>query len=576
MTASNEQNSAPGSLREALEVQRAYLCAYEKPCEPLAYETLRTFDDLFCRDLMEPSRAVDKNERLFRGLSTWGINHALRRIVPRIPTSRSFRDFPSNEASQTKADDFIFNCGVLALAERFEGWLGEGILVGELQPYLKAERLQNILVLKSAGSSCFDEEIGRAGLRWVSARVWQQDRPAELALEAQHRDIEPDLKCLVDLVDGWCVTYSSTRQIDDYFLEWARLYLRRIFSQDMLSLDDVIGGRPFSRYLEVLSALSARSQKHIAFAAILRARYPSVHIRNLLTTHSPRPFFIESLAAYMDADRQEIETILRSFVLTGDNLDVHTLGGEMAWAPIVQASTETLILPIYGLDINPFLFLLADLRFRYEADWFRVANNRESRWVEEIANLFPEPRWRKKLRNLRLREGGKDVTDIDFAAYDSENNELALFQLKWQHPVGMDNRGRRSAGKNLVKESNRWIQAVISWLKKYGADELMRRLGFDSPRSPKVHLLILGRYQVHLSGIDNRDDRAIWSDWAHFRRVCAEELNPLCVDRLVKCLRASIERSRARKRGESIMFPVGNIAVVVNPTAVPRGSKLRS
>jgi hypothetical protein len=185
----------------------------------------------------------------------------------------------------------------------------------------------------------------------------------------------------------------------------------------------------------------------------------------------------------MDADRREIEAILASFTLTGDNLEVHTRGGATAWAPIVQASTDTLTLPIYGLDVNPFLFLLTDLRSRHEADWFRVANNREGRWIEEIQMLFNEPRWHTHGRNLRLRESGKDVTDIDFAAFDRQANELALFQLKWQHPVGMDNRGRRSTGRNLIEESNRWVDKG-----DFLARATRRRRPYAAPRIRKFGL----------------------------------------------------------------------------------------
>ncbi len=322
----------------------------------------------------------------------------------------------------------------------------------------------------------------------------------------------------------------------------------------------------------MVSALCGVALETLA-VAILRARHPSVHIRNLLTTHCPRESFVESLAHYMDADLSEVRDILTSFILTADNLEEHTKGGDVTWAPIVQASTDTLILPTYGIDINPFLFLLTDLRYRHEKDWFRVANNREGRWLQEIESLFETPRWQTHSRNLRLREGSKELTDIDFAAYNKTSNELALFQLKWQHPVGMDNRGRRSAGKNLVGESNRWVITVISWLERHGVIELMKRLGFDDSHSPSVHLFVLGRYHVHLSGYDSRDGRAIWSDWAHFRRACAEGTTTATVTQLATMLESAVEQSRAMKGGESMMFPVGNLSVVLNPTQVPADEK---
>jgi hypothetical protein len=573
----NPQNSAIEHLRKALDAQRQYLISYEKPSEPLAFETLRTFDDLFCRDLMEPERPVTKSERHFRNISTWGVNHALRRIVPKNPAGGPFRYFPSKNTTQTPADDFIFNCGTLALAERFEGWLIEGILKGEIREHPQTERWNKVLVLRSAMSSSFDEAIGQAGLGWASRQIWEQDRNAELALEKKHPEIEPEMHRHARLIDNWVISYSSSRQIDDYFLEWAKLYLRRIFSQDMIGPDDIIGGHKFVQYMTVLEALSARSQKHIAFAAILRARHPTVHIRNLLTTYSPRRPFIEALAAYIDADFAEIESILRSLILASDNLDTHTLGGQPTWAPIVQASTDTLLLPTYGMDINPFLFLLTDLRFRYESDWFSIANNREGRWVQELTHLLSGPRWKTNGLNVRIRENGKDLTDIDFAAFDIKTGQLALFQLKWQHPVGMDNRGRRSAGKNLIQESNRWITTVHAWLGKNGAGAMMKKMEIEHPSSPKVFLFVLGRYHVHLSGYEDRDKRATWSDWAHFQRAIKEGPSDFSIEELSARIHSHIDQSRTAKGVESMMFPVGNIGIILNPSSTSEaGNEIKS
>jgi hypothetical protein len=234
----------------------------------------------------------------------------------------------------------------------------------------------------------------------------------------------------------------------------------------------------------------------------------------------------------------------------------------------VQASAHALLLPIYGLDINPFLFLFTELRTRHEKDWFRIANNRERRWIEEIERLFQGPRWQIHRRNLRLREGGKDLTDIDFAVYDRKNNELGLLQLKWQQPVGMDSRLRRSAGRNLIAEGNRWIRSVSAWLDRHGSAELMRRLDFESLSSPAIQLFVLGRYHVHLTGFDGRDEGAVWSDWAHFHRTRLEKPKR-SISQTASALRFTIDNSRAAKKSGSTMFPVGDLSLILNPTSVP-------
>ena len=91
----DEQSSAALTrLGEALADQRAYLAGYERPSEPVVYETLRALDDLFCRELMELPQTLDKEERLYRSLSGWGVNQALRRIVPKTLDARQLRVFP--------------------------------------------------------------------------------------------------------------------------------------------------------------------------------------------------------------------------------------------------------------------------------------------------------------------------------------------------------------------------------------------------------------------------------------------------------------------------------------------------
>jgi hypothetical protein len=569
--ANSEQGSeALHALRAALDVQRSKVEPYARPSEVIAYEVLRALDDLFLRDLMEPSRKLTAEEDHYRKLSTWGANKALRSVLPPVLQAQPFKDFPSSQDNQAKCDDLIFKCAMLEIGERYEAWLREGIVHGELRHHSRPSDGGNIdvLILNDHAPSYFDEEIGWKGLQWASSIATWNNRGHERRLEQRHRKMARQMERCVELLGGWRVSYSTTKDIDDYFAEWARLYLKRMQSQDLVGPDDIIGGRPFSRYVSVLQALSARSQKHIAFAGILRARHRSADLRNLLTTYANRTYFIDAVSAYMDADTTEISEILDSLVLSGENVDLHTSRNEAAWAPVVQASSETFILPIYGLDINPFQFLMTDLRARYESDWFRIANNREARWVGELEELYAGPRWQRNTSNLKLRLDGKVATDIDFATLDGKTDELAIFQLKWQQPVSLDNRVRRNTGQNLVNESNRWIDIVLSWLGQNGVDELVRRLGFQSPRSPTVHLFVLGRYHAHISGFDNHDQQAVWCSWAHFKRMRTEGPRR-SVSQLSADLRSNIQQMRSSKKGESSMLLVGELPVLINPTSIP-------
>jgi len=190
-------------LEEAIAGQRNYLAAYEKPSANRAFETLRVLDDLNCRDLMFPALA-DKRDGRYESIASWGVNHALRRIIPRPPSAMSFSPHPSSPVIQEKADDFVFNCGVLELAERYEGWLREGVVTGELRTHTipGEERMRDVLVLRSAMPSHYDEEIGRAGLRWSSDHIAAKDRSKERRLEQRYRKLRVEMASITPQPGG--------------------------------------------------------------------------------------------------------------------------------------------------------------------------------------------------------------------------------------------------------------------------------------------------------------------------------------------------------------------------------------
>lgn len=555
-------------LTRAIADQKTAILPWEKPSAPTVLETVRCLDDLNMRDLFDPAghrAASDHRERFVMG---WGANHALRRIIPDSARSETFILFPSTRHSQRLADEFLFRCGALELAGRLQGWMKEGMVDGWIDRRPKGETsLEHVLVLRTVRDSHGDGRIGMANLRWASDQRRKADRPTERALERRHREIAPELERRVGTIGGWGLAYTTTEEIDGYFREWARLYLRRIFGQDMLGPDDLIGGRRYSDWLEVLEVLSARAQRHIAFAAIAKARDPELDIRNLMTTHAPRESFIQGVAGMLDADQAEIATLLEAFTLSPATKAVHLDTSDPVWPPLIDLGADQLVLPVYGLDVNPFLFLLTDLKVRHEKDWFRAVNAREGRWIAELDALFQGPRWRTNGRNLRLRRDGRDLTDIDYAVQDDRTGDIALFQLKWQHPVGADNRRRRNVGSSLIKESNGWIEAVAAWLDTNGKDELRNRLGFEKPAG-RIVLFVLGRYHAHVSGHDGRDDRATWSDWAGLQRE--RQTRPRDgFEALSLRLRRAVAKARQGGQTEAFAIPVADLAVVLNPASWP-------
>lgn len=567
------RDEALAILEEKIEAQKRYLEQWRQPAEPLLLETLRTIDALFFEQLFFPAVSAERTPLPQYTLSSWGVNKALSLMVPRQLPRGPFRLFPSSAQTRAQASELLLQCGILQRAETLYGWLRDGLLTARIdRPAAPmASGIKTVLVLKSDHPSMFSEVISWTNKRWLSELTMDHDGSWENELQQRHIALAPKLERAVTCFGGWDISYTTTPEIDDHFLECGQIYLRRMWSQDLLGTDDVIGGEPFGDYLGVLTAVAGRAEKHLCFASILKRRHPELRLENLLTTFAPCDEFVDGLAAHLDAETMQIRKFLDCLTLGPENLDVHTASGDTAWAPIVRSSEDYFLLPLYGLDTNPFLFLLTDLQARFPKEWFRAANNREKRWLCDLGHIFQGDRWEVNDRSLNLREGKKTVTDLDFIAYDKEHNELALFQLKWQHPVGIDNRARRSAGKNLLSQGNDWIERVTGWIERNSVDELAGRAGIAVKPDVKVQLFVIGRYNAYFTGFADRDARATWADWNHLMKARLD--NPRAsVSQLCATLRAEADEISASYTGDSYAVPIGDIALILNPVQEPHSS----
>jgi hypothetical protein len=564
--------TAEWALRRGIEHQRRYVDQWRGSSEALLFETVRAIDCVFCVALFGDEPA-DENDRRYMSLQTWGTNKTLARVMPRELGHGTFRLFPSKTAIRDPTDELLFHSGILECAELLDEWLADGLISGRIDviPRDRASGIRNMVVLKTDDSSLFREIVAHKQRRWMSDLIIESDKGREAELNGRLHDLLPELDRLVDVHDGWGMRYTSTPEIDAYFLDCAAWYLRRIWGADILGPDDRIGGRPFNEYLGVLAALSARCQKHGCFVNLLRRRHPQLDFRNLITAFAPYDDFLAGLATFLDADRLQVQQLLSSLTLEPANSAVHLNRRETAWAPVIRSSVSHCILPMYGLDINPYLFLMRDLAAKYPSDWSRLANMREPRWRTEFGELFKPPRWIAATKGFDLRDGKVTVTDIDHVIYDTETNELGIFQLKWQQPVGMSasRQARKSAGKNLLAESNKWIASVFSWLERFGAQELGRRLGLPVRADVRVQCFVVARYNAHFSGFGDTDKRATWIDWNHFMRGRYE--NPFAaLSELAAILKKQVEDIAVAYKGESYMFPLGDTAILLNPFSEPK------
>ena len=181
--------------------------------------------------------------------------------------------------------------------------------------------------------------------------------------------------------------------------------------------------------------------------------------------------------------------------------------------------------------------------------------------------MFPPERWRC-LHAVKIKQDGRDLTDIDFIAHDLVSGAAALFQLKWQQPAVGDEKVRRSNAGNFVGDSNVWVATVSDWLVGGGQTFLAQRLGVPSDGVKSAFLVVLGRYGAHFSGHANADTRAAWTDWGHFERERVHH-PAASVGEMFANLVREMDSAKSNVQPDSLMLPLPGLALVINPARQP-------
>lgn len=563
------ENDCIDILTAAINNERAHRDAYGPASEAVAFEVARAADAIVMGELLGAG-PVGQTDRLERNIREWGINDAFARAIPAERTKAPFRLFPSLPENQALADNFLFSCGSIRLAERMLGWMHEGLVSSEYREHGVGDRRVRVMLLRTSDPSLGDEAIGRAGLRWESDARMRNARSRERELLVRYRQIRPELEPMCSLLQGAFPIYDRAYDLLDYFEECADFYLERIFGTDLLGRDDVVGGLPYRLYLAAVRTLSGLQHLHLAVLDVLRVRYPGLDLRNLMAWPSPVEITNDIVARRLRCTKDEAARLLAPLTLTSDNAATHATRGEPVWPALIRASERTYIHPLFGLDVNPFLFLLSNLRETHRGEWDRAANLREARWQGELQTLLHGGRYDQvRAKGLLLKCDGRHLTDIDFAAYDRASGDLLLIQLKWQHPIGADEKARRSMATNLVETGNQWIEAVETWLQDHGSEEMVRRLGFRQGVMPRPRLFVLARYNAQFSGRADRDQRAQWASWPHFKKAWQHVGGKTARD-VATFVRRDMDAAKRRHGQLGQTFKVGDLAILLNPLRVPK------
>lgn len=198
-------------------------------------------------------------------------------------------------------------------------------------------------------------------------------------------------------------------------------------------------------------------------------------------------------------------------------------------------------------------------------------DSREDIFRKDLYKIFPLNSIITSSKPTVIRQNGREVTDIDAAAFDKEHGILILFQLKWQDPFGCSMRERRSRGKNFFSTSNKWIDLVHDWVLKTENQDLLDQLGIEAKHSETpikdIQLTVLSRHHARFTNIEEFSNRALWGTWPQACRILMEKLdNKNLLGTLVKNLKAELHRSNSPRSLNPETFHIRGIEVIFDPS----------
>ena len=461
--------------------------------------------------LLEICRAVDS---LFFGaqsdpkiieLYEEGANKALLLFmdescsVPRTPM------WPSNDNTFRWAHATIQRCGRLAICERFLEYertgMGRFVDDGDHVWFETIPKYSGVEAVEAASQQMIDEFVSEI------------QRPIKSVLDAIEPRVHRQMQQLVYVWSDHFIGYDGTPQIDAYFDQRGILAAQSMLGHDVFTDDADFGGLPFGFYRASIWTLIGWALKHIQFASLLHERHPNLHLQNLLTVTGDVEQLRCELSGALQVSAKDAAQALDLLELNRQNAERVCINGH-AVPPLIRAASQQFIRPLAGFLMEPFQFMLRNMRIQFQSDWDRAVNDREQLFRSELFELFPQP-WLVKIpTGIAIRRQSAKITDIDAIILDLRNGIAALFQLKWQDPFGHSMRERASRMKNFQREANSWVNSVSDFLQKSTNSEITQMLGCTkSDKNIDCRLFVVGRYFAHFSGDTPPDDRAAWGLW---------------------------------------------------------------
>jgi hypothetical protein len=285
--------------------------------------------------------------------------------------------------------------------------------------------------------------------------------------------------------------------------------------------------------------LSSFYMKHFFFCQEYMQKYPDAFMPNILTIWVERGDLTRDISLFarlieggappgaklFKLTRQNAYRCLSALALSKRNAAHHCKSFHTPVPALIEVRRNLWIKPLASLVDGPLSFGARELRRSYPREWDKNIRGREAWFRSDLYALFAGNRYLCLDRERQLFDGARTVTDIDAAIMDVQTRRLALFQLKWQQPIGMEEAERRSRAVRLRKDVLKWVSAITELASTRGTREIAIQLGiWEDPYGPPadIHLFAIARHHARFSGFPLGHPECAIASWRQFQRVRLE------------------------------------------------------
>jgi hypothetical protein len=472
-------------------------------------ELVRALDYLAVRHLF--AEDSDDDSQLLATCALNGVATVLRALLPRL---RQYGDgIPwraTTDRHQAWAVQTLLQAGELARSRRLAALERSGLT--------RCTVSQDAIDIEIVAADL--EQQDRDDLAWWMRTKALSDRRTSLL---DDQEVVRRLKAGVQADPTYFIKYDFGEEVWTHYKHLARTYGAATVERGELPSTARLGPLPFEKWMELADFALGGVLQHFAAATHLYRKEPATDLRNVLTIFVRKEDVPEIWAQRLgDSAHDAGAETSQVAILTAEIAAEYDENYEAPCPYMIEFGNHFVLLPLYGGLVNPYAFMLRNLRTQYRADWDKAVNDREHLFRNDLRALFPEPRFVVSETGNTIRDSSDRIlTDVDATVFDRTTGSLLLAQLKWHDVFGSSVRERESRRKNLV-QANLWVNNVTQWLGTKPGDAVLQALSIRGKGLNKVVLAVIARNASRFSGETGRSADAVWCTFPSVVRFVRE------------------------------------------------------